>query len=389
MRFIFTFLVIFSVGFAAAALLKVLNKKIWHSDFIHKTTRYLPYVIFLPGIIWLIGYWQKWHFIQMSGAAGTAFFAVLNFVLVLILPLSLLIYSFFKKGTEIVATQKVDHSKRKVLRAGVTALPLLALSGVGKGFASSFSSVKFPQVEFKFKNLPDALDGFKILHLSDLHLGYYFNLDHLEKTLMDAEKYAPHMVAVTGDIADDLTVMTDAMKLVGQLKTPFGGYASIGNHEYFRGIRESVRKIEAGPIPLLKNNSDKVDVYGSTLVVGGADDPVYLRSDIENFMKTTVNNSFKNAPSGNFRLLLSHRPRALDVAHEQNINLVLSGHTHAGQIGLDGKSFWEIFNENGYLWGSYEKNGSKLYTSAGMGHWFPFRLNCPLEAPVITLRKQV
>ena len=186
----------------------------------------------------------------------------------------------------------------------------MALSGVGKGFASSFSNVKFPQVDFHFEDLPAALDGFKILHLSDLHLGYYFNLDHLERTLADAEKFAPHMLVVTGDIADDLNIMTDTMNLIGQLKTPFGSFASIGNHEYFRGIRESIRKIEAGPVPLLINKFDNIDVYGTSLIVAGADDPVRLRSDTQNFLKDSINKSFKNAPAGDFRLLLSHRPRA-------------------------------------------------------------------------------
>ena len=69
------------------------------------------------------------------------------------------------------------------------------------------------------------------------------------------------------------------------------------------------------------------------------------------------------------------------------MNLTLSGHTHGGQIGLGGRSIFEYLGGPGqYLWGEYNSGSGKLYTSAGVGHWFPFRLGCPAEAPVLVLR---
>jgi uncharacterized protein len=84
---------------------------------------------------------------------------------------------------------------------------------------------------------------------------------------------------------------------------------------------------------------------------------------------------------------MSHRPDAFDHAAVRGIDLTLAGHTHGGQIGMFGRSVFESYWPERYLWGRYERNGSQLYTSAGVGHWFPFRLGCPPEAPVIELTR--
>ena len=389
MFFTIALILIATIGFLNRWLLRKANDKIWQAIFIDKTAKLLPYSIIIFALIWGAGTLTGLHWLRLSGATLTAITLILNFVLLITLPFSFgtkLLDKFISSFRRVPETP-VNPSRRLFLKGAAASVPLFAVSGVGNGIASSFSETRFPQVSLDFADLPNALDGFKILHLSDLHLGYYFGLDHLEKTLLDAEKYQVHMVMVTGDIADDLSLMTDAMKLVDQLKTPFSKYVAVGNHEYFRGIREAIQMINAGPVPLLLNKHEVLDIYGTKIVVGGADYPVCMRANIQDFLDKSVQTVFKNAPENTFRILLSHRPRALDVAQKHAVNLVLSGHTHGGQVGLAGRSAWEIFNENGYLWGHYQKDSSQLYTSAGMGHWFPFRLNCPLEAPVITLKK--
>jgi predicted MPP superfamily phosphohydrolase len=82
---------------------------------------------------------------------------------------------------------------------------------------------------------------------------------------------------------------------------------------------------------------------------------------------------------------MAHRPDAFNAAVELDIDLTLSGHTHGGQVGLGGRSFWSLFAPGSYLRGLYRKEKSRLYVSSGIGHWFPFRLGCPSEAPIIEL----
>ena len=85
---------------------------------------------------------------------------------------------------------------------------------------------------------------------------------------------------------------------------------------------------------------------------------------------------------------MTHRPEGFDPASEMGIELTLSGHTHGGQAGLNGRSLWSAFTDR-YLWGHYAKNGSQMYLSSGIGHWFPFRLGCPTEAPIIELTSKI
>jgi hypothetical protein len=84
---------------------------------------------------------------------------------------------------------------------------------------------------------------------------------------------------------------------------------------------------------------------------------------------------------------MSHRPDVFPYAADLGVQLTLSGHTHGGQIGFDGRSVLEGVFPHSFLWGEYAIKASRLYTTCGAGHWFPFRLGCPAEAPLITLRR--
>jgi predicted MPP superfamily phosphohydrolase len=283
-----------------------------------------------------------------------------------------------------------NPERRRVIKAAAATLPLLAIGTTGTGLASSFQSVCIRKVHFYFENLPDDLDGFKILHLSDLHLGVYFQLSDLEQVIENAHKEKPDMFLMTGDVSDNLRILPDALKIINQLNTPLHGFVSLGNHEYYRGIRESIQKFTAGPIPLLINKGEIIKIGNSKLFIGGADDPVSLRNDVSTFLKNTVEKTMNFSSEDSFNILMSHRPRALDVSDNQNIDLILSGHTHGGQVGFKGRSLFEgMIEKEPYLWGKYKKGETQLYTSAGMGHWFPFRFNCPPEAPLIILKKSV
>lgn len=384
MRFALILIVILLSGFGSGYLLKKSNIRIWQNRSIAVFAKLLPYLLPAFALLWWAGIALN-SGLRFLGAAGTAMLLLINLALIFSLPLSRLLHF---AGKIITAKKDPENpSRRRFIKTAAAGAPFIMTGLTADGFIHSFSDTTIPKIRIEFDNLPDELDGFKILQLSDLHLGYYFGLDHLEKTLIAAESQRPDMLVVTGDIADDISLMTDAMKLAGQLKTPYPAYASIGNHEYFRGIKESIRRIEAGPIPLLLNKNDHFMVGKTRICIGGADDPVTLRSDIGGFLDDSLKRTFANAAPSDFRLLMSHRPKALDIAEKHRVDLVLSGHTHGGQIGINGHSIWDAINPKGYLWGRYARGSARLYTTSGMGHWFPFRLGCPLEAPVITLHK--
>jgi predicted MPP superfamily phosphohydrolase len=276
-----------------------------------------------------------------------------------------------------------------LLKVAAAGLPIasvgMGLAGVSHAFADVEVSLK-PMV---LDQLPPVLEGLRILHISDSHLSQYVTLEVLADVLIQAELFSPDLIAVTGDIADDLSLLGEALTMMAGLRPRLGTYACLGNHEYYRGLPEVYRIFERSPVPLLVNECVTLNVSGVNLRVGGIEDPRWVGGGDYGFFKNAIDTMLTDSEAADFTVLMSHRPDALDYASEVGLHLTLAGHTHGGQIGLMKRSLFEPIRPQGYLWGHYRKHQSHLYTSSGVGHWFPFRLGCPAEAPVIELRSRV
>jgi predicted MPP superfamily phosphohydrolase len=280
-----------------------------------------------------------------------------------------------------------SNSRRSFLRSSAVIFPAIAVGASVSGFGVSFGRVRVHELPLIYDNLPDQLEGFRMLHISDMHLGRYFQLDGLEQLLMDAEQFEPDMILVTGDICDVNPLLDDTLSMIGELKPRYGCWASIGNHEYYHGLHLSRAAHSRSDIPLLMNTGQTIDVDGVALYIGGVDDPASLWTNADGFLQRTVSETLSGAPSNAFRIIMSHRPRGFVEAARQGVELTLAGHTHGGQIGVGGRSIFETTDPPNYYWGHYADGKSQLYTSAGAGHWFPFRLGCRAEAPVILLKR--
>jgi predicted MPP superfamily phosphohydrolase len=285
--------------------------------------------------------------------------------------------------------EPVDLARRRLWKSGIAAIPILATGTSLAGLTGAAAPVRMPLLEFGFPDLHPDLDGFRILHLTDLHLAGFVTLDTLADILERARRHAPDLVVVTGDMADDLRQLPGALRMLGDFGAPHGAYAVLGNHEYGNGI-ERVRGIfRESPVPLQVDRDVHLTVGDARIQLAGLDDPRHssARIDRDAFFAPRVAALAARAEPGAFRLLLSHRPEALDYAAGHGVELVLAGHTHGGQIGFAGRSLLHYPAGYPYPWGRYERNRSRLYTSSGVGHWVPFRLGCPAEAPVIELAR--
>ncbi len=281
-------------------------------------------------------------------------------------------------------------ARRVLLEGTAAALPLFAVGQSLRGFVGADDAPKMPVVRMRFADLPRELEGLRILHLSDLHLGVSFHVDDLERLLERARAARPHLVLLTGDLADDPREIPPALRAIAELGAPLGAFASIGNHEYLHDIRRTRPLFDKSPVPLLLDEGTTLRVGNARLYLAGADDPVYL-AGTEAFLTRSFDRAAKDAPTDAFRLLLSHRPEGFLPASARGFHLTLSGHTHGGQIGLAGKSVFERLERPAWLkyaWGSYARGPSRLYTTSGFGHWFPFRLACPTEVPLVVLERQ-
>ena len=379
------------LGLVVLLLLRFLNRNWWQ----HKLVRWLAYTLPLCGALgftlWIFGTYRKIMALSNIGLTITLLAVITLLALILSLPISgifNLAYRWAEKRAlkkSVPVAENVDKGRRLVLRNSAAIFPIMALSAGGGGLAGSYQQIRVYLLQLQFDNLPPELEGFRILHLSDSHLGIYKTLDDLEEVMTEAEKFNPDIVLYTGDVADNLTLLPEALKLAASSKAKYGAFACLGNHEYYRGINQVLKVFDDGPVQLMKNSGVSMSINGKNLYLAGVDDPATLGRDITQFLKTNVVESCKNAPSDAFSILMSHRPEGFDVAAESGVNLVLSGHTHGGQVGLNGRSIWEVFAPSRYLWGKYARNGSQMYLTSGIGHWLPFRLGCPPEAPIIEL----
>jgi uncharacterized protein len=250
--------------------------------------------------------------------------------------------------------------------------------------------VRIPYLKLAFPTLPEGLVGLKILQISDMHLAKFVTLNSLADLLKRAEGFAPDIVVVTGDIVDDMRLLPETLRRLGDFPAPLGVHAILGNHEHKNGLDKVLAAFQDSKIPLLVNRTVKISVGGALIHLGGIDDFAGNKGEFPTdarFYSACLEKVFPDPPAGEFRLLLSHRPNVFPVASRHRIDLTLSGHTHGFQLGYGRRSLIHFSKKYPFPWGHYQLGASQLYTTAGAGHWIPVRLGCPAEAPVLELGK--
>jgi predicted MPP superfamily phosphohydrolase len=312
--------------------------------------------------------------------------ATIASILLCLLPFaiaSLPIAALLRGVTKVALPKSTGTVTRRAALGAATAIAPIAFVSAGMtGFTSATAPPRVPRIRFPWRGLHPKLHGTRILHLSDLHLGVEKHVEDLE-ALFDALKYdRPDLVVFTGDVAENLRELGPALDATMRFAPRLGVYASLGNHEYFHDAGAVARIYAQKDVPLLVSSGTRVT---NELFIAGADDPVYVDRDPTAFLATSIDAALANAPRDAFKLLMCHRPEGFVPASACGVHLTLAGHTHGGQIGFNGKSAFEPIWRDKYLWGRYSRGESHLYTTSGFGHWFPFRLMCPTEAPIIEL----
>jgi uncharacterized protein len=390
---IFSMVLIAILSTVEILLLRSLHRDWWQHRWVRRASWAVPSLGFLFLALWALGIAIGQTLVGAIGATGTSIVFVVGAALMLSLPLSGVTHAIAgwmhrrrSRVRKVPLTElPVEASRRRLLTTAAAAFPVAALSAGGTGLLNGLDDVRVHTVPLSFPGLPADLKGLRIAHISDVHVGLALGLDDLERMAERTAQAKPDLVLITGDFADDTDAYPDALKLAAAIAPRLGVYASIGNHEYFRGINEIFRAYERGPVPLLLDSGAAVSVGNSTIWLAGADDPRSLSRMKPDFFPRTLERSLRDAPSDAFVISLSHRPESFPEAARLGVPLTLAGHTHGGQIGFAGRSVVEYLVPSKYMWGHYRLNGSQLYVSAGAGHWFPFRLGVPAEIPIYTL----
>ncbi|KRA02778.1 metallophosphoesterase [Achromobacter sp. Root565] len=267
------------------------------------------------------------------------------------------------------------------LRAG-SAIAALALSAVGVWQAVRVPEVK--TIEVALPNLPRAYDGFRIVHLTDLHASRLLQGDWMQAVVARTNALKPDLTLITGDLVDGTPAARAAdVQPLADLRAQYGVVAIPGNHEYYAEYLGWIEAFKKLGLRMLLNEHMTLERDGQPLVLAGITDSVSARV---NQPLPDIDAAMKGVPPSSAVILLSHRPVGA-VRHAQaGAGLQLSGHTHGGQI-LGPHFITQLANE-GYVSGMYQVGNMQLYVSNGAGLWpgFPIRLGRPSEITQIVLR---
>ena len=187
--------------------------------------------------------------------------------------------------------------------------------------------IEIKDIELKYNNLPDAFDGFSILFLSDIHTSKWGCFEERLSKMLSQVKECD-ICAVTGDLAYKAQAAGNIPRLLSNAKVKGKTYVVFGNTEYKQHNNpEELCDIYKGfGYEVLRNDSSKIEKSQDVLYIVGADDPINFLEDLEK--------AFKGVDKNAFKILLSHCPSMGVEGLDYNLNLVLAGHTHAGQVKL-------------------------------------------------------
>ncbi len=226
--------------------------------------------------------------------------------------------------------------------------------------------------------LPAEWDGLSILHLSDLHLCGTPSAAYFEYVLDRCREWSPDLVSFTGDLADGAEYLEWVAPLFGRLRWREAGLAILGNHDFWYEPEQARERLQRAGLRVLANTWEQIEVRDRPLVVIGHEGP-WLRPAPD----------LSGCPEGVFRLCLSHTPDNIAWARQHNIDLMLSGHVHGGQIRLPLVGSLLVPSAYGrkYDCGVFQEGPTLLHVSRGLGGEAPLRFNCRPEATLLVLRR--
>lgn len=276
-----------------------------------------------------------------------------------------------------------DLKRRDFLR-GLVAAPLIGASAV-----SAYARLVEPynylvsETKIEIKNLPDAFQGFRITQLTDLHHSRILGLDEIRRVVTLAQQTSPDMFVLTGDYTTSYQrYIEPCAEALSSLKAHEGVWAVLGNHDHYTDPELTTRALQKNRINVLNNSNTTIRRNADRIQLCGVDDWTWGASD---WIKT-FSGLDQNVPT----ILLSHQPRVLDFPETRATSLILSGHTHGGQIDIPliGPPARFATEDLKYARGLFRRENTQLYVSSGTGViGLPVRFGVRPEIAVLTLQR--
>jgi predicted MPP superfamily phosphohydrolase len=264
------------------------------------------------------------------------------------------------------------------------AVPLLALASSVIGFLNARRPARIKRVTIPLRGLSPALTGFRIVQISDIHVGPTIKAHYLQKIVDRVNALDADVVAITGDLVDgSVAELREHVAPLAGLRARHGVYFVTGNHEYYAGVHGWVDEVRRLGIRVLHNEHVVLDHGGAPLVLAGV--PDYGGHHFDPAHRSDPAAALAGAPAGATRVLLAHQPRSAPAAAEAGFDLQISGHTHGGQF-LPWT--WFVPLQQPYTAGLHKLGRLWVYVSRGTGYWGPpKRLGAPSEIAELRLAR--
>ncbi|HEX8140733.1 MAG TPA: metallophosphoesterase [Pyrinomonadaceae bacterium] len=230
------------------------------------------------------------------------------------------------------------------------------------------------------RRLPRALDGLRIVQLSDIHHSPFTGSEQIKRAIETANNLEPDIVALTGDyVSHEREYAAPCAEMLGGLRARYGVYAVLGNHDHWTDAALITDLFRLAGIRMLVNEGMRFEERGASFWLAGVDDTMVGLEDLSLALAGSRRDEMK--------LLLAHNPIILRRAARAGVDLVLSGHTHGGQVALRSERSASGRPRRRLLRGLGRQGETQIYVTRGLGTVvLPIRYGCPPEVSLLELR---
>lgn len=260
-----------------------------------------------------------------------------------------------------------------------------SINTLARPWLPDFQGAEITQLEIRLPYLDPVFDGYRLVQISDIHLGTVVKEQHLNEIVEVVNRLEPDTIAITGDFVSHTPekFSLPLISALSQMAAKDFKIAVLGNHDHWTSAKSIRSVLKSSSFVELRNSVLPLQRGKSTLYLAGVDDYLVELDQIEPVLE--------QIPEHSPAILLAHEPDFADISADSGrFGLQISGHTHGGQIRFPLFSHL-ILPPRGrkYPSGQYQINGMTLYTNRGLGtSWLQFRFRCPPEITVYILKAQ-
>ncbi len=263
---------------------------------------------------------------------------------------------------------EIDAGRRQFV-TNWTHLGVLGVTAAftGYGLFEALRAPKIIEVTIPIENLPDDLDGLRIVQITDIHVSHTVRRSFVQSVTDTVNGLRPDLVVLTGDLVDGpVGQLRNEVAPLADLKAPLGSFFITGNHEYYSGVKDWIEETARLGFTVLLNEHRVIERGSARLLLAGVTD--YTGGQFDREHVSDPQKALSGAPECHAKVLLAHQPKSIFAAAKAGYDYVISGHTHGGQYFP--YHFLAALTQP-YISGLHEHGDTRIYVSRGTGYWGP------------------